>query len=185
MSYLSVNLKDNCIEVEPDANLNLSPPLSPPSSTISPSSGPPSVDWSKYVGLPYAPAGRSVNKDNGVDCWGLLCLIYQQELEIELPRFEKISFDAAKRLSESELLKYTNAELDWLPIIDNNVSPLDVIVIRIGMLPLHVGIVVDPLTGTMLNTRSALGESIIEPYRTYVWKNRIRGFYTHKQRYTL
>lgn len=39
--------------------------------------------WStRYIGLPYSIGGRD---RDGVDCWGLLCLVYQNEQGIRLP----------------------------------------------------------------------------------------------------
>ena len=47
------------------------------------------LHWAaKYIGLPYAPNGRS---KAGVDCWGLLVLVYAAEWGIVLPDIPGIS----------------------------------------------------------------------------------------------
>ena len=44
------------------------------------------MSWvNQYVGIPYADQGR---EQIGLDCWGLVRLVYQQELGIVLPGFE-------------------------------------------------------------------------------------------------
>jgi len=41
------------------------------------------MHWAtKYIGLPYEISGRTVG---GVDCWGLICLVYENEFGITLP----------------------------------------------------------------------------------------------------
>lgn len=47
------------------------------------------MNWaSKYVGLEFEDGGRG---PEFVDCWGLICLIYRNELGIELPLYSEIS----------------------------------------------------------------------------------------------
>lgn len=46
-------------------------------------------DWYKnYVHAQFLDGGR--NMHDGVDCWGLICVIYKQELGITLPSYEDV-----------------------------------------------------------------------------------------------
>lgn len=42
--------------------------------------------WSvKYLGIPYLQGGRTTE---GCDCWGLVVIVYDEELGIALPKFD-------------------------------------------------------------------------------------------------
>ncbi len=47
-------------------------------------------NFNKYIGLPYRESGRSIE---GVDCFGLIRLIYKEVREIELPGFEEVGYN--------------------------------------------------------------------------------------------
>ena len=63
-----------------------------------------------YIGLPYLTGGR--NK-KGLDCWGLMRLIYKEEKGIELPEYPGISAEEA--IIKGKVIARDTAN-DWIPI---------------------------------------------------------------------
>lgn len=47
------------------------------------------MNFSKYIGLKYKNLGRDFD---GVDCWGLVCLIFKEERGIILPEFTHLEY---------------------------------------------------------------------------------------------
>lgn len=57
--------------------------------------------WStRFIGLPYSPGGR---ERDGVDCWGLLRLIYWEERRILLPSLPGLVEDYEQLISRENL----------------------------------------------------------------------------------
>lgn len=54
-------------------------------------------NFDKYIGIPYKHLGKDFD---GVDCYGLLMLIFREELGLELPDFTSLQY--SKGLSEKE-----------------------------------------------------------------------------------
>ena len=51
-------------------------------------------DANKYVGLRYLAGGRDVDGEvSGVDCWGLVRLVYEREFGINLPGHDGVNRD--------------------------------------------------------------------------------------------
>jgi len=95
-----------------------------------------STRWAeKYVGLPFVDGGRGWA---GVDCWGLVRLVFKTEAGIDLPTYGEIS---ARQLVEvSSKIEADSSVEPWVPV--SLYRKLDVAVM-IGR-PLHVGVLVDP-----------------------------------------
>lgn len=64
----------------------------------------------KYIGLPYAIGGRELN---GLDCWGLLRVIYRNEKGIDLPELPGITAEGVSTISR-EILDQTQA--NWTEV---------------------------------------------------------------------
>lgn len=129
----------------------------------------------KYVGLRFKDGGRTFE---GVDCWGLVRLVYQEELRIELPTYGEISAADLARVAEAVT---DNHDIDpWVAVEVKDARPFDVVVMRfygqkrIG----HVGLV----TGdgrTLLHTERRLDAALV-PLGHLTIKHRIVGLRRHK-----
>lgn len=128
--------------------------------------------WNDYIHVPFAEKGRTME---GADCWGLACLIYQRELNIELPSY----LECYESTEEKELLtkliaterasKWTNPEKP---------KPFDIAIVKYAGLPFHVGIVTK--TGYMIHC--ARGVNTSHPkINSFSWKNKVVGFARYEQ----
>jgi cell wall-associated NlpC family hydrolase len=122
-----------------------------------------------YVGLPFAPRGRT---REGVDCWGLVCLVYAELLGRALPSYDDryTSLDAAERAHRDALIGEGRALFSEVPVE----QPFDLALFATGDLMAHIGVVVEP--GRMLHILRDR-QSVIEDYRRPAWARRGLGFW--------
>jgi cell wall-associated NlpC family hydrolase len=120
-----------------------------------------------YVGIPYQNRGRS---PEGADCWGLVCLVYAKELSIILPALTA-QYQNAADAAEIDALVMNQSPL-WTPI--SEAREFDLVLLRVGRHPCHVGIVVWP--GTMLHLLRGCN-AVVERYNGPVWVNRVVGIF--------
>jgi cell wall-associated NlpC family hydrolase len=128
------------------------------------------VNWfDKYVGLPFS--------DGKLDCWGLACQIYKNELNIILPRYGEISaFDLAK-----VALKITAGKdsENWQAVERSDLMPFDMVVMRyatsrrVG----HVGVAIDK---TRFIHTEKVTNAVIVPYSHYSVRERLECFRRYK-----
>lgn len=124
--------------------------------------------WSSaYVGLPYKARGR--NRD-GLDCWGLLRLVYAEQLGVALPSYIGAPDTAERR--ELDALISGEAASWWQRVADP--VPFDAVLFRVGPFAAHVGVVVTP--GVMLHiTRDDCAK--LEAWTAPRWCSRLAGIY--------
>lgn len=133
------------------------------------------MSWlSRYVGIPFKSQGRDFS---GVDCWGLVWLIYKHELGIDLPEYGDISAtdlaEVAKNITEGYAIE------PWVDI--NRPSEFDVVVMhfygtrRVG----HVGIVTG--SNMLLHTERSF-DSVSVPQNHMTVRHRIVGYRRHRSR---
>jgi hypothetical protein len=99
------------------------------------------MTWvSKYVGIPFVDHGRSWQ---GVDCWGLVRLVYETECGILLPSYGEISAEDLTKVAK-EVASESSQE-PWHPV--TKIQLFDVAVMHRRVAPVHVGIVaaLDPI----------------------------------------
>lgn len=125
----------------------------------------------KYVGIPYLDRGRTFE---GADCYGLIRLVYRDELLIDLASFSEEYPSAVDMACVAGLISDARTEQTWIE--QREARPYDVLVFRRGRVECHLGLVV--ARGRMLHM--AEGQSSrIEPYETGEWMPRLTGIYRH------
>lgn len=133
------------------------------------------TNWvNRYAGLPFVSRGR---EQSGVDCWGLVRLIYAKELQIELPTYGEIS---AHDLAE--VARNIDAGKDgetWSEVSTTEIKPFDVCVMkfagsrRVG----HVGVVVN--SKNIIHIEKGIDAAIV-PLAHFTIRERIECFRRHK-----
>lgn len=100
-----------------------------------------------YIGLPFVDKGRD---RAGLDCWGLVRLVFAEKRGITLPDFSDISAYDARRVAGAIAAECETPS--WLPVMRGAEQEFDVVVMRGPIfatdgraygLPRHVGVVTD------------------------------------------
>lgn len=123
--------------------------------------------WGQYVGIPFADKGRD---REACDCWGLVRLIYEEQLGVNLPSYAD---DYANSDDREILHALIEAEKDakWVEVKEP--KPYDVIVMNMMGLPTHVGIVLN--NRLMLHCMRGMN-AVVEDFTNLKWRNRVKGF---------
>jgi len=92
--------------------------------------------WNDYVGIPYKLHGRD---EDGLDCWGLVRLIYKEQKDIDLPSFseEYLNSDDVRH-NEEVIARHKEG---WS--LSNDYTVGDVALFRINGSESHVGVIID------------------------------------------
>lgn len=129
------------------------------------------MNLARYVGLPFVDGGRG---PGAVDCWGLVCFVYRQELKIDLPNYGEVRARDLRAVSRSVDAGKDGA--DWVRV--EVPQAMDVAVMRLPSSgrPGHVGIY-DGM-GRILHAEAATGV-ILEAVRSTMIASRILGYWRH------
>ena len=131
-----------------------------------------SAVWSNsFVGIPFQEYGRS---RLGCDCWGLACVIYQEELSISLPQYLGRGCPG-ERAEIAALIAGEEASPLWVPV-DGTATAFDIAVFRRGRWNAHLGVVIRH--GLMVHVAEA-DCAKVEHYDKGPWKPRLNGVYRH------
>lgn len=96
------------------------------------------TDFSKYIDLPFIPNGRSFN---GIDCYGLVWLMYKEELGIVLPDFNEIIYDPETWCKDGRSHILENINEDWERIVNGSYKRFDIhILYDKDLIASHVGL---------------------------------------------
>jgi cell wall-associated NlpC family hydrolase len=126
-----------------------------------------------YIGLPYKPGGRD---RSGIDCWGLLQLVWREQFGIALPDYDGPLWErgaSAAAVAEAAIA-YSR---QFVPVAPGAERCGDGVLFRMLGRPIHVAAVVEP--GIMLHVDDS-ADSCIEEYTSIRWSRRIIGLYRYE-----
>jgi len=124
-----------------------------------------------YFHVPFMQHGRT---RNGVDCWGLVCLVFAEKLKISLPLltdYKHIKDDE----SITEIIKKESE--NWAVVSLGEEKPFDVAIFKMMGVPTHVGLVVGE--NKVLHAEENKGVHVNNYKREQFWKRSLTGFYRH------
>ena len=134
------------------------------------------MSWSnRFVGIPYVDFGRS---RAGCDCWGLACIIYQEELGITLPNYLGDYASVDEHGEICALIAGAATSPLWVPV-DGAALAFDIAVFRRGRLSTHLGIVIRH--GIMIHM-VADDQAKVQGYMDGRYKHRFAGHFRHHSR---
>lgn len=126
------------------------------------------MNYNKYIGLPYASNGRT---EAGIDCWGLVCLFYAQELDIALPSYSELYSDANDPRAVAAIEKYKD---NWQYSKTGSIG--DICLFNIYGEPAHVGVYIGD--NKFIHAREGR-DSVVESLSSSQWSKRFQGFYKY------
>ena len=103
--------------------------------------------WDKYIGIPFKDHGRD---RTACDCYGLLRLVYAQQLGKELPVLLNEYESTTDREQLSKLMEVQPTIMGFQQIPIKKAMPFDVLIVRQMGADCHIGIVVK--RGLMIHT---------------------------------
>lgn len=135
------------------------------------------ADLSPYVGLEFVEHGRS---REGIDCWGLVVLLYRDLLGIKLPAYDTGYSHTGREDGDSIAAIIDRHRPEWWPIAEGSEQFGDLINLKIWDRPMHIGFVFE--RGRMLHAIAGVG-SCVGRYNDREWRlpNKVVGFYRHAE----
>lgn len=130
------------------------------------------MSFSDFVGIPHLDLGRD---REGADCYGLLRLVYREDLGIELPSFTGTYASCAEHDEIQALLAGEAMAGPWRPV--ERIQAYDALLFRVGRHDCHVAVAVDQ--GRMLHVHSR-SRAVIARRSDPMWRDRLSGAYRHE-----
>jgi cell wall-associated NlpC family hydrolase len=125
--------------------------------------------FGKYMNIEFAEKGRTIE---GLDCWGLVQLVYKHELGIELPDYLECYETTNDRDKLAEVIN-KESDLYWKHPKLGEEKEFDIIILNMRGVPMHVGIVTKQ--GYMIHCAKGIN-TVHENYKNMRWANKIKGF---------
>lgn len=133
------------------------------------------MHWSDdYIRTPFVDGGRD---RSGYDCWGLVMMVYRDQLGIELPTYGAVNGQELARIAKVIASAGEDPE-QWLPV-EGAPKAFDVCIMQwfgkreVG----HVGVMIDEKT--LLHTEDHTGPMIVPVSHEFI-KKRIRFYRRHR-----
>lgn len=131
-------------------------------------------EWvSSYIGVPFVPRGRD---RSGLDCWGLVRLVYSEQLGVTLRDLdgyvtsrERNAIDGLVNLEASNGL--------WTKVSLTESRAFDVAVFRLRNLQCHLGVLLD--RRTMLHATEGKLSACERIFEGTEWATRLHSIYRH------
>lgn len=134
------------------------------------------MDWvNRYIGLRFVDGGRA---RAGVDCWGLVRLVYASELAIELPEYGEIS--AHDLIAVARNIDAGKDGETWQPVEITDLREFDICVMKyLGLKRIgHVGVITKQQR--VLHIEDGI-DAMQVPLNHVTIKGRIACFRRHKK----
>lgn len=127
--------------------------------------------YNNYVGIPYQDKGRD---RSGVDCWGLVRLVYAEQYGIKLPSFvDSYENNVAELIEEA-----VNANKESWHLASEPKTG-DIVLFNILGHASHLGVYVG--TGYFLHASEGARQAVIEKLSHPSWSRRLQGFYRYRE----
>jgi len=126
------------------------------------------MNYDRYIGIPYKVNGRD---RTGVDCYGLIHLLYKELKGIELASFDSVVTGGTRGDLRKVARAIEKEKETWVKV--ENPEPFDVVLLRTGKYSWHVGLVISKTK--MIHSLNGT-DSIIEDFTKPYWKNRVQEF---------
>lgn len=125
-----------------------------------------------YVGIPFSDLGRD---RRGLDCWGLVRLVYLEVAGVVLPSYTEAYVSAAERVEVAAVIGDAAGSGVWRPVSFGHA--LDVAVMRRGRDDCHVGVLVSErellhVAAGKTSCIESLSAAWIAPRLTGLWRHR-------------
>lgn len=127
----------------------------------------------KYLTIPFREHGRT---RDGVDCYGLACLVYQEELGMTLPSYTE-AYATTQDAEEIRRLLHHELGSHWRPIPLTEAREFDGVIFRILGHPTHFGLVLQApwFLHSIKDTIAQAGKVRMERWDSMLWAKRVMG----------
>lgn len=126
--------------------------------------------WNSFVGVPFADCGRD---RSGVDCYGLVRLVYQEVANKTLPMH--LGYTHSQDDSVPTLIEQAKYGAQFIEVPPDQVQDLDIVVLKVGGVTAHLGIICDNKKSILHVVRGA--NSVIERRTSLRWGGRIESYW--------